>query len=220
MPLDRIPKKVFCWCSKYAATGKKNWSFHVKKLLKSVDNESICFDSFRTFSVSVWDASACRHLDAWRRAVNGGDVRDTQSGGKLVWYRRIKTIPKVEPYIRAGLPFGVRRVMAGLRAGCLPLQVELGRFSQPKTPFDNRICKVCNVGVETVQHFLVECKPLSTIRENLFSKFAEINPNFSSFCDSQKCLVLLQPHKNLFSICRLYYFMYMYRNKLLYNLSV
>ena len=203
MPLDRIPKKVFCWCSKYAATGKKNWSFHVKKLLKSVDNESICFDSFRTFSVSVWDALACRHLDAWRRAVNGGDVRDTQSGGKLVWYRRIKTIPKVEPYIRAGLPFGVRRVMAGLRAGCLPLQVELGRFSQPKTPFDNRICKVCNVGVETVQHFLVECKPLSTIRENLFSKVAEINPNFSSFCDSQKCLVLLQPHKNLFSICKL-----------------
>ena len=135
MPLDRIPQKVFCWCSKYASTGKKNWSFHAKKLISSVDNENVSFESFRTFSVSVWDALASKHLDAWRQEVGGGDVRITQSGGKLVWYRSVKTIPKVEPYIRAGHPVDVRRVMAGLRAGCLPLQVELGQFSQPKTPF-------------------------------------------------------------------------------------
>ena len=110
MPLDRIPKKVFCWCSKYAAIGKKNWSFHVKKLLKSVDNESICFNSFRTISVSVWDALACRHLDAWRRAVNGGDVRDTQSGGKLVWYRESKPFPRLSPISELDFP----SVSAGL----------------------------------------------------------------------------------------------------------
>ena len=42
--------------------------------------------------------------------------------------------PDTEPYVRASLPVGVRRVVAGLRAGCLPLQVELGRYTSPKTP--------------------------------------------------------------------------------------
>ena len=47
-------------------------------------------------------------------------------------YRQFKHCPDTEPYVRASLPVGVRRVVAGLRAGCLPLQVELGRYTSPK----------------------------------------------------------------------------------------
>ena len=43
-------------------------------------------------------------------------------------YRQLKHFPGTEPYVRASLPVGVRRVVAGLRAGCLPLQIELGRY--------------------------------------------------------------------------------------------
>ena len=32
-------------------------------------------------------------------------------------YREIKSVPMAEPYVKCGLAVGVRRVIAGLRAG-------------------------------------------------------------------------------------------------------
>ena len=65
-----------------------------------------------------------------------------------------RTSPNVEPYTRANLPVRTRRVVAGLQAGSLPLQVELGRYTSPKTPIEDHICKLCNKGVEDQEHFL------------------------------------------------------------------
>ena len=69
----------------------------------------------------------------------------SESGGKLAVYRRLKGFPASEPYARANLPVSIRRVLAGLRAGCLLLQVELGRYSS----------KMCNLEVEDQEHFLL-----------------------------------------------------------------
>ena len=52
-----------------------------------------------------------------------------ENGGKLAMYRKFKHFPGTEPYIRASLPVGTRRVVARLWAGCLPLQIEMGRYT-------------------------------------------------------------------------------------------
>ena len=54
-------------------------------------------------------------------------TRGSESGGKLANYRQFKFFPKTKPYVRLNLPVTVRRVVAGLRAGCLPLQIEVLR---------------------------------------------------------------------------------------------
>ena len=51
-------------------------------------------------------------------------------------YRRIKKEPVPEIYVAAKKSVGVRRVIAGLRLGCLPLAVELGRYTG--TPYLHR----------------------------------------------------------------------------------
>ena len=65
-------------------------------------------------------------------SVHKVEASASVNGGKLSMYRQFKHCPDTEPYVRASLPVDVRRVVAGLRAGCLPLQVELGRYTSPK----------------------------------------------------------------------------------------
>ena len=60
----------------------------------------------------------------------------SEIGGKLVLYRQLKTSLELEPYPRAHIPVVAKRMLAGLRDGCLPLQIGLGRFTCPKTPYD------------------------------------------------------------------------------------
>ena len=50
------------------------------------------------------------------------------------------------------LPVNVWRVVACLRMGCLPLEVETGRYTG--TPYEQRICKLCRSAPEDQEHFL------------------------------------------------------------------
>ena len=54
------------------------------------------------------------------------DIKAVQStsGGCLSVYRVLKPNPGTENYVMEHLPVNVRRVVAGLRMGCLPLEVE------------------------------------------------------------------------------------------------
>ena len=70
------------------------------------------------------------------------DIKAVQSasGGRLSVYRVLKPNPGTENYVMEHLPVNVRRVVAGLRMGCLPLEVETGRYTG--TPYEQRICKI------------------------------------------------------------------------------
>ena len=77
---------------------------------------------------------------------------ETTSGGRLSLYRVLKPSPGTEPYVAANLQYAAWRVMAGLRMGCLPLEVERGRYTQ--TPYERRTCKLCSMDVEDQRHFI------------------------------------------------------------------
>ena len=69
-------------------------------------------------------------------------------------------MPELEPYAKDHIPLAAYRVVGGLWAGCLPLQVELGRFTFPKTPYKQRLCKMCGEAPENQTHFLLMCPKL------------------------------------------------------------
>ena len=56
---------------------------------------------------------------------------DSVTGGKL---RTIKADPNPSTYLLAPLGPGQGWVVGSLRAGCLPLAVETGRYRSPKVP--------------------------------------------------------------------------------------
>lgn len=59
-------------------------------------------------------------------------------------------------------------VLAGLKAGCFPLQTELGSYTSPKTPLNMCICKLCNDVTEDLEHFLSHCLALTELRNDFF----------------------------------------------------
>ena len=77
----------------------------------------------------------------------------SDSGGRLVWYRQIKNDPSTETYLTTMNSLGGRRVRMGLQAGCLPLAVEVGKYTA--VPHRQRMCRLCDSGeVEDQAHFL------------------------------------------------------------------
>ena len=90
---------------------------------------------------------------------------DSDSGGRLVWYRQIKNDPSTEICLTTMNSLGGRRVIMGLQAVCLPLAVEVGRYTG--VSHRQRVCRLCDGGeVEDQAHFLINCHKLNCIREN------------------------------------------------------
>ena len=56
-----------------------------------------------------------------------------------------------------------RSLFSRLRAGCLDLEIETGRWRG--IPKEQRICKLCSNGIENEIHFLFYCSELNHIRE-------------------------------------------------------
>ena len=171
MPSERVPKQAFLWSRSLSNSGKVTWASHTSDLLDGLELHISSPNGLQSckFYDCLWDALANKLLHNWFQSIHNVETSSSESGGKLALYRQIKHFPETEPYCRASLSLGVRRVLAGLRAGCLPLQIELGRYTSPKTPLNLRICKLCNDGIEDQEHFLFHCHALTEPRNNFFS---------------------------------------------------
>ena len=78
-----------------------------------------------------------------------------------------------------------RSFIAQLRSGVLPLKVEGGRFSQKK--LEERICEICNDGVEDELHFIFNCPEYKYLRIDFFNYVAKFHDIHSmSVCDKLK----------------------------------
>ena len=105
-------------------------------------------------------------------------------------------------YTRLCLPFIVRKRLAQLRVGVLPIRVETDRYQRVKTPAEQRFCIqpkcknkiLCNqniLEVEDERHFLINCHQYIDLRNELFKKVTELFPNFYTTCDYEKFYILL-----------------------------
>ena len=88
---------------------------------------------------------------------------NSESGGRLNIYRNITSDLATESYVANEQSVGVRRVMAGLRVGCLPLDVQTGRYTG--TPYCQQTCCLCGFGeVEDKHHLLIVCPTLKELK--------------------------------------------------------
>ena len=210
---NRITKAVFIEACRLAEQGTHNWVSSVNNLFSSywpqysppatLDLNSI---------VHLTTQSICVNYDLlWYQNINRIPY-NSSSGGRLNLYRKIKFAPKVDSYIMR-CDKGRRRVIAGLRTGCLPLAVEVGRYTS--IPFDQRTCQVCAGGeVEDQAHFLLDCCKLNIIRKDLFTYCTYLNPNFTCMPPSTKLQYLLTSDNT--KVINFIYRMYNLRQSLLF----
>ena len=87
-------------------------------------------------------------------------------------YSNIKTDWGAESHVKLNITKIKRSLACQFRLGVLPLQVELGRFTN--TPRNRRICTLCKAKVEDEIHFLFKCSNLQETHAKMYAKLPEI----------------------------------------------
>ena len=91
----------------------------------------------------------------WKTGLESNG-RDENNGNKLRTYRTYKTGLSAEFYVTSNMRRDHRRILARFRSCNLPLAIETGRYTKPKTPPSQRICHFCNTSAtEDETHFLI-----------------------------------------------------------------
>lgn len=112
---------------------------------------------------------------------------------KLRTYRTFKSVFGLEPYVSICMNNKYRSVIAQLRSGILPLEVETGRWRGIE--LENRLCQLCSSGcVEDEAHFLFSCDFYTNERQRFAQQCCE---NFDNLTTSEKFVMLMQENNVL-----------------------
>ena len=143
------------------------WCKSIGDILKEID----MFDIFE--SKKVCDLQLCKEAmegkfrDKWRTTV----LQKPKLRSYIMW----KEIFKVETYVTLNLPRSHRSILAQLRSGTLPIEIETGRFGGVK--LEDRKCKICKEDeIESEIHFILTCKHYEVARIAFFN-FIGVNPH-------------------------------------------
>ena len=144
-----------------------------------------------SFQKEAWNRILQVEYTKWLDNLNS-IAPNSESGGRLVLYRFYKLEPAPEEYVTRPTSWRRRRTIAQLRCGCLPLEMEIGRYRHPKTPLAQRICQLCNEGIEDETHFLIFCPQLTQERIALFKTMEGVlGSTFYSLPPAEKILKIL-----------------------------
>ena len=73
--------------------------------------------------------------------------------------------------------------------------METGRYSKPKTPINERLCRFCDTrSVEDETHFLIDCQLYTDLRLPLFQKAVTCinNEQFENLSSEDKLIFIMQ----------------------------
>ena len=167
MSHDRLNYTIFTESCRLAENGRKNWASAMKVYLNYLNSDLEFRPSItdRHFLQYYQDIATNLYKSEWQEQVD--HIRDnSESGGRLNIYRNINSDLVTESYVANERYVGVRRVPAGLRAGCLPLGVETGRYTG--IPYYQH--RLRDLGeVEDQHHFLIICPTFNDQRLQLFN---------------------------------------------------
>ena len=189
----RLTRKITEWTK----NRRKGWYVKVKRFAETVDATAILNDtliSTKTVMRTIKERFDVVDNDEFKQALF--DDSNNVNGNKLRTYRLYKTNVKTERYLKLQLPKNVRRTVTLFRSGSLPLAIETGRYARPRTPVDERLCRLCNSNdVESEKQFLLFCSLYDDIRFeartlidifdtlDMDSKFIKIMFNFFVICN-------------------------------------
>ena len=206
---DRITRMVYMWSQSLAGEGSKNWAWKTKKLLDDIKD----FGGLLSTD-ELWDALAQQELTQWENTVKT-PPEDSESGGRFKFYRQFKTSPVAEDYVLNPVTLNKRRVLTQLRCGCLPLEIETGRYRSPKPPVSERTCHLCQSETGNEPHFLLKCPMLCKHRETMLKAMTENHQNFPALSDEEKTVLILKACGSLQAVSDPVYWMYRERYNLL-----
>ena len=192
LPDERLEKTVFNWEYNLCAQGKKNWCKDAKNLFYKCNLNQV-YDSKNSsglaLSVVLQTIEAnllLAYTESWKTSVI--------EMPKLRTYKTFKSEFKTEAYVKTNvLNKRQRSVIAKMRNGTYPLEIELGRYRGLSA--ENRTCKLCKSEAETEEHFLLKCVKTDDIRRQMISDISSVlqhdGISFRTLSLADKLIVML-----------------------------
>ncbi len=198
----RVTKRIFLWDYNLSLAGKKNWSSNVKTVLDDCNMDyfyhtpelgNMKMSGVKTVLFDAKKTLYRKHAMAWSTKV--------ASLPKLRTYKLIKQKFGTEEYVRFNMCRTNRSVIARLRNGTYPLNIELGRYRN--IPLESRICPSCDTNdVESEIHFLCDCTAYDQQRLNLFEMIENIlNADVKLLSNVEKIKIMLSNKLVLKHVC-------------------
>ena len=160
MSENRLTRRIFIW--DYTKC-RNNWCHEVKNILKSIDFGDKYLSALNNTQNAIISTDAAKDKLMQKYKHKWGN--DVASQTKLDNYKIMKQEFGAEEYVKFVMSKKLRSTLVQLRAGCLPIEIELGRYLQ--IPRNERLCKQCTSGtVENEKHFLFHCTRYSDIRHD------------------------------------------------------
>ena len=87
-----------------------------------------------------------------------------------------------------------RKYLSRFRTGSHQLRVETGRWTFPKTKYEDRTCIYCDSGhVDTELHCITQCKLTETDRNIFYTNLCQLDNRFHLLNNEQKMAYILCP---------------------------
>ena len=177
---NRLTKKIFLWDY---SRNTQNWCGELKQIFQMI-NLTYIFDNLELVDLNL-------AKDRLSESMYYEWQHELLIKPKLEIYSLCKDNIQVENYVKFPMYKAERSLFAQLRAGTLGLKMETGRFTS--IPINDRICEICNEGIEDEIHFICHCPQYTLLRDNLFEQATNVWSPFSNATDKDK-LVFLMKH--------------------------
>ena len=129
--------------------------------------------------ISLSDSIVNRYIGIMKNKYVSYWNQTLQQSQKLSFYCTIKDEYSPSPYLALTRKNSSRKALVRFRISSHQLRIETGRYE--KIPRDERICYFCSGNkIEDENHFLLDCKAYSQIRDTFFSKLETKIPDFKS----------------------------------------
>lgn len=201
---SRLPKIILNWdIAKY----NNNFSTDIECIADMIDLQEL------VFTKSNCDISAAK--DILLTLMSNEWLKKANLKPKLRHYVTFKKDFSTAHYLNSYIPKYRRALFTQLRLGVLPLEIETGRYHS--IPLDDRICKLCNNGVEDPIHFICLCPTYNTYRNVLFQCCNELNENFDNLDNNEKFIYIMNSEKLTKLITMYIQNCWNYRKSVLFN---
>eukprot|EP00732_Lithocolla_globosa_P001139 Lithocolla_globosa_v1_NODE_518_length_3838_cov_6.179752.p1 type:complete len:838 gc:universal NODE_518_length_3838_cov_6.179752:2520-7(-) len=218
LPPTRLLRRIFNEDMRLATTGKKNWCLRLKQLFLKLEIQHNFLEMTPVDLTVAKSKLEAKTKEKWQQSLWNDERRRGNDGNKLRTYRTFKRDLSKEPYLEiVGNRFH-RAALARLRCGTHDLRIERGRYTNPKTPADQRFCECCTSGsVEDEFHFLMKCSLYADLRHSLLSNAESRIPGFESLTIVEQFQTLMSNPKISKAASSCIYEMFSRRSIFLYS---
>ena len=178
MSSDKMAKRVFIELNRLHEQGFTTW---MTKVLDLANDYNLDIKQNRHhFKYECKMVVIDRFISNWHN-----NLINTEINPGLRTYQTIKKSFRPEPYLYLVREAPFRNAIAQIRASSHTLAIERGRYTRPKTPIQERLCKSCGV-IEDEAHFILSCHINQSLRAELMKNIESIYPEFNNMTENEK----------------------------------